>query len=79
MIDLGFDVGEQIQEIRIPVELHVFFVRLEETEEMLAALRRADAEIIVEQIARSKVGQTNLVIRPIDATAARVCEARKST
>ena len=52
--------------------LHVFFIAIEETEEHLARLRAEHVSPADDSPARSKVSGTSLVIRPIDATAARV-------
>jgi hypothetical protein len=56
---------------RLEVLLHVWFLHLEETEEMLARLRHEQLEP-PKPAAGSKVFTTNLVPRPIDRVAARV-------
>lgn len=56
-------------------ELHVAFLFLEETEEMLCRLRTKErTKTPDESVARSKIGKTNSKIQPIDATAATVAE-----
>ena len=52
--------------------LHVFFIHLEETEEMLQRLR-SDTATPLDSTARSKIGKTPLrKITPIDSTANKV-------
>jgi hypothetical protein len=51
---------------------HVSFLGVVETPEHIANLTRTPEEIIASHVARSKIGSTDLIIRPIDATAARV-------
>jgi hypothetical protein len=51
--------------------LHVFFLQLQETEEMLRLLRHDD-EQPESSVARSKIGSTPLCVHPVDAAAARV-------
>jgi hypothetical protein len=52
--------------------LHVAFVGVEETPDHIANLTRTPEEIVASFVARSKIGSTNQIIRPIDVTADRV-------
>lgn len=61
----GCDAGE----INPPsMNMHVFFLCLEETDEMVSRLKN-ERIIANGTVARSKVGKTSRVIRPIDKTA----------
>lgn len=57
-------------DIRLEAILHVFFLFLEETQEMIALL--PEGSPTEAKLARSKVSKTNKVIQPIDKTAERV-------
>ena len=48
--------------------LHVFFIHIEETAAMVSRLLRDDA-MFSSQVARSKLPNTNLKVRPIDSLA----------
>lgn len=61
---------------RLTVPLHVFFLCLEETAEMLQRLARDDGEVAA-SAARSKVFTTPLVPRPVDQVAGRVSGIRQ--
>jgi hypothetical protein len=51
--------------------LHVFFLQLEETAEMLASLRRNESPSAAE-VSRSRVFDSKLFVTPIDRTAHKV-------
>lgn len=56
-------------------DLHVAFLFIEETEEMLCRLRTPERTTTPdESVARSKIGKTNTKIQPVDALAAAVTE-----
>jgi len=55
-------------EIRFAVELHCFFLGLEETDEMLQRLRGAD-RVSDARPAVSRIANSNAQIRPVDRTA----------
>jgi hypothetical protein len=57
------------------VDLHIAFLFIEETEEMLCRLRKPERTTTPdESVARSKIGKTAEIIQPIDATAAAVTD-----
>ena len=60
------------------VPLHVFFLHLLETDEMLERLAK-DEPIEESTVARSKVASTQLLIHPVDRVAARVSDPRMIT
>lgn len=63
---------EDTPDATITCEMHVFFIGLEETPEMLIRLK-GEKSVAVSQVARSKIANTLLAdIRPIDAVAASV-------
>lgn len=56
-------------------ELHVFFMHIEETAEMLDRLKTSEAPCRGGGVARTKLNhETNQVVRPIDRTAERVSQ-----
>ncbi len=57
-------------------ELHIFFARIEETEDMLNRLAN-ECILELEEPSRSKIGKTTQIISPIDAVAARVSSTKK--
>lgn len=67
-------IGCATTDIRMGCEMHVFFIGIEETEEMLQRIMTPDETADRrDRIARSKIGKTQLKdIFPIDANAAAV-------
>ncbi len=72
LIPLGADEREP----KFKTEFHVFFLFLDETEEMLELLRKPEPKEEREQVARSKIFQTNLIPVPVDRVATRCSDAR---
>ena len=68
-----FDVEPKEPEDFVTATMHVGFLSLEETPEMLARLHVPDMEFLYE-IARSKISTTNEFIQPINATTHRVAQ-----
>ncbi len=68
--------GQRVdQEIGFKTELHVFFLFLEETPEMIERLQAAEPET-KDCVARSKIFETQLIPSPIDRVAIRCSDAR---
>jgi hypothetical protein len=63
-------------EIRLPVELHVGFVNLYESEEMLEQLRRPDPTKIIGGPATPGIERTDVKVQPVDGNAANVVGLR---
>jgi hypothetical protein len=73
----SYGPGEILENAETAI-LHVFFLTLSETEEMLARLRTGTTK--ESTVARSKVSKTTLIIHPIDSVAKSVApEFCKST
>lgn len=67
------DFGKNTDPIELPpLPLHVFFLTLPETPEMLTRLRGGDGPAKGYVIPRSKISKSKRFIRPIDRVAARV-------
>jgi hypothetical protein len=80
LLELGaFVAGKNYPaEVSLLTTMHVFFIALEETEEMLANLRHELAEV-KSSVARSKIFSTNKrVLEPIDRVAARVTVSKEA-
>lgn len=75
--DRWFLGGSPADSVLTTCVLHVGFVFIEETEEMIEALKKKDESEKHDGDSSSRLSQSNYLLQPIDKTAARVAQAIK--